>query len=69
MHPFTERIALPEPIAGGSTELAEVLDQITTVGQALRLAGHLTSGKHSRTPFRCLARLIRGVNTWSRSLR
>jgi len=31
MHPFTEQIALPEPIAD--------LDQITTVGQALRLAG------------------------------
>ncbi|GEM_PF-6252896 len=39
MHPFTKLIALPEPIADGSTDLAEVLDQVTTVGQALNLAG------------------------------
>ena len=47
MHPFTERIALLELIADGSTELAEVLDQITTVGQALRLAGRAASGKRA----------------------
>ena len=45
MHPFTRLIALPEPIADVSTHLAEVLNQVTTVGQTLRLAGHLASGK------------------------
>ncbi|MDY7077434.1 MAG: hypothetical protein SXV54_10985 [Chloroflexota bacterium] len=45
MHPFTKQIALPEPIADGSTEPAEVLDQITTVGQTLRLADRLTGRK------------------------
>jgi hypothetical protein len=39
-HPFTRLIALPEPIAD--------LDQVTTVGQALRLAGHPVRTKAAR---------------------